>query len=82
MKWYIYLILFAILGTGFYFHLLSIDPLNIILLIVLLITQRGNTVRQEQLAELIKKSHEVTTTNQKIIFDQLKRISNEVRKRT
>jgi hypothetical protein len=80
MKWYISLGLMLAVAVGFYFHVLTVDPLSVVILMVMLLNNHNLIRRQEQTAELIKKSHDVTATNQKVTLDALKQIRADLRK--
>lgn len=79
MKWYMSLALLIAIGAGFYLHLMTFDPLTFVVVIVLLWNNHNLMLRQEQTAELIRKSHEVTAANQKSVLESLKTIMHRLK---
>lgn len=64
---------------GFYFKIFSVDPISAVLLVVLLFTQHVSMERQQKLADVISKSHEIITANQKHILKEVQAVRLEVK---
>lgn len=80
MRWYVSAIILSALAVGVYFHVVTFDPVSFVMLAVVLLNNHNLMQRQEQTAELIKKSHDVTVANQKLVLDSIKRINADLRK--
>ena len=78
MKWWIALLLFAAIGFGLYKHYVAFDPLNLVVLAALIWTQFASMARQQQLADIMMKSQEVLTANQRAILDRVTNVQADV----
>lgn len=74
-------ILIALLGAGFYLHFFSIDPLSLVIIGMLLWNNVVAMNRQQQLADLISKSHNVSAENQKAVLTGIQAVRSELRKK-
>ncbi len=73
------LLLVLLLGLGFYFKVLSVDPVSCILLGVLLWNNSVNMARQQQLGEFMSKSYSTLASNQKEILRAINAVRSDVR---
>lgn len=80
MKWYISAAIVVGLAVGIYLRVITFDPISAVLLVVVLVNNHNLMLRQEQTAELIRKSHDVTAANAKALADMTKRIQNTINK--
>lgn len=80
MRWYVSAAIVLALAVGVYLRVVTFDPVSAVLLVVVLLNNHNLMQRQEQTAELIRKHHDVTTSNDKVIADMMKQIRNMMSK--
>lgn len=79
MKKLISLLVALGIGTGFYFGLFKIDPLSFVIVALILWNDLTATKRIEQLAAVLKKSHEVLATNDREIVKRIEMTRTDIR---
>lgn len=79
MRWWVALVILVAIGLGIWARIVTFDPLSLVTIVVLLWNNNVMMERQQQTADVIKKSHEIVTANQKAILENLKRITIQVK---
>lgn len=70
----------VLIGAGFYFKIVTLDPLSIVIIAMLLWNSAVSNQRQAELARLQAKSHEIVVANQKLILKAIENVNYSVRK--
>lgn len=80
MKWWVYAIILILVGLGVWKHYITFDPLNLVVLALLIWTQFNATSQRQQLADLIVQNHKTSLAAQKALLDKLTEVRAEVRR--
>lgn len=75
----IYLIpIMGLIGAGFYFHVITFDPLSLVVIVLLFVFDSASTNRQQTLYDALMKSYTTLSTNQREILRRVDAVRSEV----
>lgn len=81
MRYAIALVILAAIAAGIYYHYIAFDPLSLVTLVVLFVTQGRATDQRQQLANFMMKMHETNQSSQKELGRRIDLVRAEVKKK-